>query len=483
MLSARSVTAAAIATLVVSLLAAVVQFLVPSENYSGENSHGRRAMGYAGLYQTLEELGVSTNRLIGPPAEVLARAGTLVYLTPIQPLVDAEPGYLKEVTEWVQRGGRVVFAPNLGWRPAYEVLSMRRRLEPVDVLAEFGLESVELVAMDLSADPDLALPRATRHRRESFAKRYEREFDSASDFVDALLPGEPEPPYLVPLAVTGTLAERFPRPLSLAVPRDGLQVLELGTKNGPAAATGEIHFEVARPPDESDEAAEEVDQSPPEPPPLVVAASFRRGAGEVVVVSDPRILQNRYLAQADNAVLAYRLLTGGESEAGKTVVFDEFYHGMTVRGNPFWLAARFPYSLFAIAVLVACGVWVWRDAVALGPPLAPAPVQRRSIAEYVDAMGRFQLNARGSIAPLARELRDGAVWLLRQTLGMRAGPSAPGPAEIDQVIAVLAKKDPQRAHRLEIALVALERALESKSPSANKIVPLLKEVTECLSES
>ena len=68
--------------------------------------------------------------------------------------------------------------------------------------------------------------------------------------------------------------------------------------------------------------------------------SFARGKGEIVIVSDPRLLANALLAKADNSVLAVNLL----APHGETVVLDEFYHGLSVRGNALYLFTRPGYA-------------------------------------------------------------------------------------------------------------------------------------------
>ena len=137
----------------------------------------------------------------------------------------------------------------------------------------------------------------------------------------------------------------------------------------------------------------------------VLAAAYHRGKGEVVVVASPAIAENGLITRHDNSVLAVHLLAA----PGRPVVFDEFYHGLTLRGNPLWLFTQRGYAATTLCLLALIGLWIWREAVFLGPPLAPETQSRRSIGEYVDAMARFLNRGGSSQAFLLREVRSGVL--------------------------------------------------------------------------
>ena len=106
-----------------------------------------------------------------------------------------------------------------------------------------------------------------------------------------------------------------------------------------------------------------------------------RGAGRRGL---PEIAENRLIARHDNSVLAVQLLACPAARGLRRVLsrFDDPRESVVVvhpRG----------YSATTLCLVTLIGLWIWRQAVFLGPPLAPRPQSRRSIGEYVDAMARF----------------------------------------------------------------------------------------------
>lgn len=448
MLTARNVILATVIVAVVSVVAAVVSLMrPPGSDGAGGDSYGTRAHGQKALYDTLRALRVPVERSPIPPGGMLRDDTTLVLWGPHPKLVSVEPVYLRRVAEWVRRGGRVVVAPGrhsallASWMPAEQ--------EPDDedepatgapgVLEELGLKRIDVTTADLVESTDDTGPLANKKP------------DSFYEIVEQQQAAMEVPLCTVPVRLTGAWRSLGWPVATLALPSAGLQVLN-ADGSGPEAtlsvpaADGDV---------------------------VTVAALYRVGQGEVVVVSDPRLAENRCIARDDNAVLAYHLL----APSGERVVFDEFYHGLTIRGNPLYLLARPPYGLMTLAVLLAVTVWIWRRAVALGPPLAPATASRRNIAEYLDAMARLFQRGRSSRAFLLREFRAGALWTLRRDLGLPPGREQP-----DELAAVLARRDPQRAEALRDALQTLDALLASdrRRPDDGQIVQALQRISACL---
>ena len=203
-----------------------------------------------------------------------------------------------------------------------------------------------------------------------------------------------------------------------------------------------------------------------------LAASFRRGKGEIVVLAEPALLMNSCLAHDDNAVFAYDLL----AEGGQGVVFDEFYHGLSVRGNPFWLLTQSRYAIGAWLVLAFASLIIWRKAIVLGPPLESVPVSRRTILEYVDAMARFFQGARNSRLFVLSEVRSGAL----RTLGDRLGLS-PGDSTAENIASALARKSPADARRFQAAVAQLNAAYDrGPACSEQEALRALQGISACL---
>ena len=443
MLTARNVLIVVVVVAVVSLIGAVYSLLQPpGQDGLGDDTYGTRAHGQRALFETLEELDVPVDRVLIPPTQVLDRQITLVLWGPHPKLVKIEPVYLRRISEWVRDGGRVVVAP--GYRGG--LMSFLASTEddeeeesppePDLVLEELGLENVSVAEAVVGGEvdeptfqyePDSFRGMLERARAERIAATTTVEIDVEGDFEE-----------------TESLAS------TVEVPADDLQVLETEGTN-PA---GRLLIR--------DSGGEE----------YPLAARYPHGSGEFIVVSDPRVFENLLIAREDNAVLAYHLLTA----PGRTVVFDEFYHGLTIRGNPLYLVARFPFGLITLAILLAIGVWIWRRGVALGPPLEARFPSRRTVTEYVDAMARLFRRGRRSRRFLLQEFRDGALWTLRSELGLPPGRDDP-----DEIAAVLARRDPQAARELREAVAALDAILSGqRRQNEQQTIQALQRVSACL---
>lgn len=136
------------------------------------------------------------------------------------------------------------------------------------------------------------------------------------------------------------------------------------------------------------------------------------GAGRVVALADASPLQNRLLAQADNA--AFALAIAG---AGRPVAFAEAQHGYGRRTGLGAIPARWRWAL--AGGFLAALAWMWSRGRRLGPPddiERPAPPARRA---YVDAMaGALARTRQPDVVAAAIQHRA------RQRLAARAGLSA-----------------------------------------------------------
>ena len=204
----------------------------------------------------------------------------------------------------------------------------------------------------------------------------------------------------------------------------------------------------------------------------VLAAVFHRGKGELVVVASPAIAENRLIARHDNSVLAVQLLAA----PGRPVVFDEFYHGLTIRGNPLWLFTQRGYAATTLCLLTLIGLWIWREAVFLGPPLAPrgtVPAIDRGIRRCDGAVPE---PGGSSQAFLLREVRSGVLRAVRDELHL-----PPSRDHVDELAAVLARRDPRRARELIEAMGAVDEALSRKVVLRESVaVDLFKRMSRCL---
>lgn len=469
MLSARNVIIVTVAIAVISIIGSIAALLQPDRGGEGRDSFGTRSHGYRAFVETLQELQIPVERVLVPPTEVLdGEPLTLVFWEPHPQLVVTEPVYLQEVAEWVRRGGRVVVSPSANkLQNALAAAQAGGMSEGTTILAELGLEDVDVSPVDLSISLDIAEADESKGAESNDADADGDELrgdepipaDASVDDVEADRVGElldyflsPEPLVLrrAELQAEGSLESVKASAKTLVVPETDLLVLEMSESEPTGRVT--VHSDA----DED----------------VIVAASFDLGEGEVIVVADPRLLNNSQIAQGDNVVLMSHLMF----DPGRTIVFDEFYHGLTIRGNPLWLMTKPSFALLGVVLLGVVGLFVWRDAVFLGPPQDPARVRRRSLAEYIEATARFFQQARGSRRFVLQEVRDGALWSMRHRLHLR-----PGQENLDEVAAALARKDPGRAQQLREAVAAIDDRLDRGAPCTKKeTLRNLQRITDCL---
>jgi hypothetical protein len=459
MLTARNFVALTIIIAIVSLAWACRELARPPDSGGlGSDSYGTRVQGQRGLFEILTDLRIPVERVLGPPTAVVGREVTLVLWKPQPEVVQLEPAYLHALAHWVETGGRVVVAPD--GRPAAPrpARFSERKAPPRDltVLSELGLKEARVRMADLaSADQGRgadAAGRSSGGRASETATRRDDSDDDAVRRIRELLSGTARPiaTRAVTVTATGALSPLRERVSTIEVPEEKLQVLSAGAP----APDGTITFR-------DHEGSEQI-----------LAAVYHRGKGEVVVVAAPEIAENHLIARHDNSVLAVELLAA----PGRPVVFDEFYHGLTIRGNPLWLFTQRGYAATTLCLLALIGLAIWREAVFLGPPLDPKPQSRRSLGEYVDAMARFLNRGGASQAFLLREVRSGVLRAVRDELHL-----PPSRDDAGELAAFLARRDPRRARQLVEAVGAVDAALEQNAVIKESVaLDLFKRMSRCL---
>jgi hypothetical protein len=460
MLTPRNFVAATILIAVVSLVAACISLMQPPDSGgSGSDSYGTRFHGQRGAFEVLAELGVPVERGLAPPTVILDRNLTLVLWKPHPELVQAEPAYLAAVAEWIKGGGRAVVAPARPDRLQRQRIEFLERGDEPErtVLGELGLSQVSLKVLDLAVStpdgPDDPMAAKTGDVGGAGSKNSERR-QAKDEFtvIRDLISGKIESNSTATVAVKG-LGEfsRFAEIVTtIEVPDRGLQVLDMGSSEPAGRLTIEDR-----------EGREQT-----------LAAVFHPGQGELIIVAEPAIAENRLLAREDNSVLAAELLAG----PGRRVIFDEFYHGLTIRGNPLWLFNQRGYGATMLCLLAVMGLWIWRQAVFLGPPLEQIGQSRRSIGEYVEAMARFLSRGKSSQAFLLGEVRKGVLHSVRTELRL-----PPGRENVGDLAAALVHRDPRRARQLVEAVSLVDAALsQNRQFKERAAVELFQRISNCL---
>lgn len=436
MLTARKVVLTVIAIAVLSLLTSVASIIFRRYPDTKADSYGVYAPGYQALFEILDELGYAVERGISPPDRSLNQKGVLLFLGSSPDIVENEPVYLHRVGEWVKAGGKVIVTPDVDHGP---FRSENREVTQGDfAITELGVTSVSFASYD--PPEDLAPPREEKDDLSSSIQR--SLWGETARFWTCSVIGEGD---MQIDAADNASAERF----QLQLPQVDLNTFSKVPDN----ATGTVRIA------DSEEGSG------------ILAARIPMGKGTIILVSDARIFSNRNVAAASNAVLAVRLI----GDVSKPVVFDEFYHGLTLRGNPMVLFGRLSFGLLALSVLLMTGLWAWRYAIFLGPPLSAQEKSRRDVMEYVDAMARFLKRSRGSNRFALEEVREAALRTTASKLGLTSGP-----AEIHRIQTVLSRRAPDLAKELELASDEISQLLSQPSEPDDKVtLQAMQRISNC----
>ena len=456
MLSSRSVILLVITLAVVSLFGMILSLAAPPDQGGlGRNTYGTHIYGQRGVYDLLNELQRPVRRGLVPPSALVKDDVCIVFWDSDPAMVRLEPGHLRAVKEWLGAGGHVILAPahrqkNFKFLP--QGTSMLER--DTSLLGELGLPDV--VATRLLKLEGQLTRRPTRHSANGDDESDDDEengrgFEQLEKIITRAVTAPPQA--IVPVAASGSLDYLQPSVARVSLAESQLQVLEAPAEGAPAPS-GALTATL------SDGNL------------YTLAAAYPVGRGDVTVISDPELFANISLSKdADNAVLAAKLFT----RSGEAVVFDEFYHGLTIRGNVFWLLTRPGYGLLFAMLCLAVGLWVWREAINLGPPLPQKAVTRRSVGEYVDAMARLFSRGNAQLAAI-RQVRDGVLWSVARRLGIRTKSE-----DLAHISAVLERRDARAAERLRAACAGADALLTgSRVPSEVNIVKTMEQLRQCL---
>jgi len=433
------------------------------------DSFGTRGIGHRAIFESLQELGVPVHRELGPPKPNELNDSLLVLWAPRIHLIEADPKWLLDVKVWLEQGGRAVVAFDAEPpETVFSVLQRQRAAErknskdddsesivlPKPTLFELlGIGKLQIIKV---AEPES--DRDTAASERGVNRKNRNELPSEAELADTIkevltASSRLEKPQWHTIKATGIFSETIADGATIELPAGLLYRIEV--KDHDLRDTISV-----------------VDESGAE---FCVAARFSVGQGYVNVVSIRRLISNANIGSADNIVVAAALMTDG----GRGVVFDEFYHGAIIRGNPMWLASTLTYGSVLVALLLFLSFAVWRAAVFLGPPIAETPTRRRSIREYLDAMTRFLREGKGHGEWSLEQVRDGVLWKLRGEFGL-----PPESHDQSRLMAAIARKDLHRADRLIDVLNEVDAVLDMpRSAGERRIGQLVQRMTECLSKT
>lgn len=445
-MSGRNVVIISVVILVLSMISSVVSLLQPLDNDGkGVDSYGVYPSGQRALVEVLQQLKIPVRRAHSPFDRSLSPQASYVLIGPDVGLLETEAGTLEEMEEWVQSGGQLVISFSEGW-PSYGLMKT------------FSLEGIQITTR-ASGEPlyeteDFENEEQIPLRMRQFLKKQQERLDAdekpsfQDDINEMITLRAPECELFEIAECTGKLAAACDDVQSLAIRAGEGLAFELN-ETVPAGVL-KVH---------------------PGKSSSTVIAEYPHGEGTVVLVADPTLFDNLSLHKGDNSVLLVRLL----SEGRELVLFDEFYHGLSIRGNPIWLFAQPKYRIITLLLLGTVALFLWREIPAFGRLPPPGKPPRRTLVAYLDAVSRLLVRSRSQTSQLLMESERAFLWRMARSLKL-AGERNQRPA----IRARLSRSQPEMLVEFEEIMNQYER-FQQAGCSPKELLTLLKRSHRCLS--
>ena len=206
----------------------------------------------------------------------------------------------------------------------------------------------------------------------------------------------------------------------------------------------------------------------------VVLADASVGKGRIVFLTDPYVVANNGISQADNVVLAMNLFDGWSSG---TIAFDEFHHGFGAsqggglmayfRGTPApWMMAQ--AGLIAIVAVYSYGR-------RFGRPVPLRQERRTTNLEFVSGMANITRLAR------ARDVAMQNIYLeFRKRLCRYS--STPSKTETPRLVAAVARRAGLDERELGRLLMHCEQVMRGRTASDGDLLDLVTKIREIESQ-
>lgn len=351
----------------------------------GRDTYGVYPHGYRGLFETLKRVGVPVERRTGPFTLKIPTTANYVLLTPDAGLMQSEMSYVHELADWVRRGGCLT-------------VCMRDGYYPESFHQAFGLE--ELVFQDLDAGvahvPGEVVPGMSPEFRD-FVERYKESRKNrksiSQEMRDHFIREQVELRTLK-IAPESTDPARFGSIEHLKVDDELLLALDV-TNLTPNLAVTVVDSNGAK---------------------GVIACELPVEQGVLRIISEPSLFENISLYQSGNAPFLVGLLAEGRDQ----IIFDEFFHGLSIRGNAMWVFVQPRYRVIVGAILLLVLLWAWRQAVFLGSLRERNAPEKRTLEHYLDAVSRLMVKTRDHLPSLMETLREATVWRAAHQLRLPA---------------------------------------------------------------
>jgi hypothetical protein len=421
----------------------------PEPSSTGMDSFGKGRLSYRALFELLNEIGFSASRNDEPPRPS-ADDEAYVLWGPDLDMSIMEPRYLNTLGNWVKSGKKIVLIVEALPDSSARRIRTKHDLhgKQTSAAVELGMPSIPLVQLDVREHRNrrirLATPRPDSEREvhslwsQRKSSHESQNQDGDSEFSESMV---------VTIHGEGHFSDLDSR--DLYVPKNRLQLI---APTNTMISSDSIYLL-------TDDNAR-----------YTLAASYPVGGGKIVLISEPFLFSNAWLGQHHNSDIAAHIF----AFAGKKLIFDEFYHGHGIRGNPLWLVTRYPYYWFFILILIAVLLWIWRQSITFGRPAPERVASRRNLQEYLDAMGNLLLRGKARRFIL-QELLAGVLWVWRKKLGLTLSTDATG----QDVILVLRRRNPEKADQLQVAISRFTQIIDGRLKNRD-VIETAREVTACL---
>ncbi len=213
---------------------------------------------------------------------------------------------------------------------------------------------------------------------------------------------------------------------------------------------------------------------------VYLAGKRHLGSGHIIFVSDPTLFRNVNLANGDNAAFAASLI----SPETARVIFDEYYHGLSIQGNPLYFLTKGQISLIVLMTTLCLLVFCYRNSVSLGPPVPLEGDRLRGLEDYLSAVTSLFLRSKKDLY-LLQEYREACIVRLASELYL---PPASQSEEL--ILQKLERKDSQRAERLRSIFNEIndftkstrsQRGFFQRTKARNRtMITLARKLKECL---
>ena len=208
--------------------------------------------------------------------------------------------------------------------------------------------------------------------------------------------------------------------------------------------------------------------------PAVVLADWSLGKGRIVLLTDPFVVANGGISEADNAVLAMNLFAGW---SGSTIAFDEYHHGFGASQGggliAYFRGTPAPWMMAQAGLIAAVAVYTFGRR--FGRPVPLRRERRTTNLEFVSGMANITRLAR------ARDVAMQNIFLeFRKRLCRYS--NMPSRIETPLLAAAVARRAGLNEHQLSRLLMLCEQVMRGRTVSDSELLELVTKIREIESE-